>query len=170
MYARPRGLRVDFYRAASGADCTLGGISSTCTGGVVTHLVTHEEQGLVIRQVPRDSAVTEPTDTRPALWLYGRQIGSWVWAIIPGEDVHPGLVTDYQDRGDRERGVVYGLRTPEDLRGYVAQWMAGGNYAASNDERFADMLACDDSDPRFYGAIAVHDRSIAKERRTEYGS
>jgi len=36
-------------------------------------------------------------------------------------------------------------------------WMAGGNYAASSDSRFSDMIG------GMYGAVAIHDRTESQE-------
>jgi hypothetical protein len=124
-----RGLVLDVYRHASGSygDCTRGGITGRHDTVTVVGVVTYREGSRDkpdVGPVPRDARHRLPTDDAPPVWL----------VIRPDGD-------RYLTPGDAATGLP-------DARG---GWMDGGNFAASPDSRWTDVVG-------HIVAVRVHDR------------
>lgn len=127
----PRGLRVEVYRPAHGTDCTLGGASATVSAFTVIGIIDETQHDWNSRQqapvtpMPADSQVSGVTEAAPAAYLRLRLIGGRRLC---------NLEPAYLDRPTQP-------------------WlMAGGNYAASSDSRWAQLT-------QMYGAVSIHDRN-----------
>lgn len=128
----PRGLTLDVLRPAHGTDCTNGGISATANMLTLVGVIRDHADP---EPLARHSRVFAATDDAPPVLLHSRTFG---------EDTVLSLVPAQETKGTHTR-----------VGGW---WMAGGNFAATTDSRLAD-LAAELTGHRFYGAIAVHDRS-----------
>lgn len=124
-----RGLTLRVYRSDLG-DCTNGGITSRANRLVVVgtlDLTGDNERERTpraqrVQPLPPVCQVNQATDECPAVILVKRNMG---------------------------RRVLYTLRPAAGLD----RWeMMGGNYAATSDSRFGELVE------GFYGAVPVHDR------------
>lgn len=136
-----KGLTVYFFRTPGRQDCTKGGVSSRRAMGTVTGILepdpdSSDRWGIRLRRLDRTARVFAPTDDRPAVWLYARDIGGErVWCVIPAMTGDPDP-------------------TPDQLRMHSTLFAMGGNYASTSDSRLSQNMG----EGAFYGALAVHDR------------
>lgn len=125
-----RGLLLDVYRTArtDDIDTTNGGITGRCDRVTVVGIVDYRDPGdgrpkPQVGPMPLEARHWEPDDQSPPVWLY-----------ISDHDM-------YLQPADAATGQP-------DVRG---GWMAGGNYAATTDDRWTRVL-------RHMVAVRVHDR------------
>lgn len=107
--AEVRGLILNVYRSADGANCTNGGYTARFTQLTLVG-VRDETKGhnAPVEPLGRQSQVFAPTAERPAVILVKRHIGRILWHLVPA-----GFEGQW--------------------------FMFGGNYAATSDSRFGDI-------------------------------
>lgn len=128
-----RGLTVSVLRPVDFPDCTNGGASARVAKLTVIGIIdevawwdagNRGDRNPPVQPLPADCQVSTPSDDAPAAYLRRRRIGRIVHSVEPV----------YTDRATQP-------------------WlMAGGNYAASSDSRWADLIG-------MYGAVSIHDRN-----------
>lgn len=132
------GLTLTVLRDASGADCTLGGISSRAARlTLVGTLDSTAGPAHEVDPMPERSRIVSPSADRPAVAVELRR--------------HPF--------NDSRYAHLVPVRWDHETRRYVRTngWsMAGGNYATACDSRFRELIeqVLGHSAP----ALAIHDR------------